>query len=63
MTKNVVGKSERKRSLERCRGRWDNNIKMYVKGIRCDDVDRFCLAQDSHQWLVLVKTVMNLPVT
>jgi hypothetical protein len=34
-TKNFIGKSERKRSLGRPRHKWENNIKMDTKEIRC----------------------------
>jgi hypothetical protein len=27
----MVGNSERKRPLGRCRGKWEDNIKMYLK--------------------------------
>jgi len=32
---------------------------MYVKELRCGDVDLIHLAQDRDQWRVLVHTVMN----
>jgi hypothetical protein len=42
---------------------WEDNIKMDLRRIRCDDVDWIVLAQDKDQWRALVNTVMNLRVS
>jgi len=42
----LVGESEGKRPLERLRRRWEDNIKMDVKVIVCENVDCIHLAQD-----------------
>jgi hypothetical protein len=54
----LMGKPEGKRSLERPRRRWVDNIKMDLREVGWDDwID---LAQDREQWRVLVNTKMNL---
>jgi hypothetical protein len=55
----LVVKPEIKRPLGRLRHRWDDNIKMYLEGIGCEDVDWTHLAQDRVHWLT-VPTIMNL---
>jgi hypothetical protein len=57
-----VGKPEGKRPLGRPRRKWVDKIKMDVREIGWDGVDRIKLAQDRDQWRALVKTVMNLRV-
>jgi hypothetical protein len=42
----LVGKPKRKIPLERPRSRWEDNIKMDVKEIRCEIVHRIHPAQD-----------------
>jgi hypothetical protein len=42
----LVGKPEWNRPLGRPRNRWENNIKMYLKEIRLEDVDCTHLAED-----------------
>jgi hypothetical protein len=50
----LVQKPERKRPLERTRRRGDDStIEMYLKEIRCEDVDWIHLAQDRVQFAVL----------
>jgi uncharacterized protein YecT (DUF1311 family) len=44
------------------RQRWENNIKMDLKGIRCEKVECFLMAHDMAQWRSLVNSVMNLRV-
>jgi hypothetical protein len=39
-----------------------NNIKMDLREIEWDGIDRIDLAQDRDQWSVLVNMVMNLQV-
>jgi hypothetical protein len=53
----LVEKPEVKRPLERPRPIWVDNIKMDLREIRMDGVDR---AQDRDQWRALVNTVRNL---
>jgi hypothetical protein len=58
----LLGKPEGKRSLERPIRRRVDNVKMDLRGIRCDGMDSIDLAQDRDQWRALVNTVMNLRV-
>jgi hypothetical protein len=58
----MVGKPEMKRPLDGPRRRWEDNIKMHLKGNRFGDVDWIHLAQDRDRWRSLVKTVMKLRV-
>jgi hypothetical protein len=59
----LVGRPESKRSLERPRRRWEDNIKMDLREIGIDGADWIQLIQDKVQWRVFVKTVMNLRVS
>jgi hypothetical protein len=58
----LVRKTERKRTLERPRRMWEDNIKIDPKEIGCAGMDLIGLAQDRDQWRALVNTVMNLRV-
>jgi hypothetical protein len=58
----LVGKPEGKIPLGRPRRRWVDNIKIDLREIGLDGVDRIELAQDRDQWRALVNTVMNLRV-
>jgi hypothetical protein len=51
-----------KRPLGRPSRRWVDNIKMDLREIGWDGVDRIDLAQDRDQWRALLNTVMNLRV-
>ena len=42
----LVGKPEGKRPLGRPRRRWENNIKMDLRGVGCGDIDWIELAQN-----------------
>jgi hypothetical protein len=42
----LVGKSEEKRPLGRCRHRWEDNIKMDLHEVECGGMDCMKLAQD-----------------
>jgi hypothetical protein len=42
--------------------RWDDNIKMDLREIRCEIVGRISVAQDRGQWQALVITVTKLLV-
>jgi hypothetical protein len=56
----LMGKQEGKRPLERPRRRWVDNIKINLREIGWDGVDRIDMAQDMDQWRALVKTVLSL---
>jgi hypothetical protein len=55
-----VGKPEEKRSLESPRPRWEDNIKMDLLEVGCEDMDWIELAQNRDRWRALVNTVMNI---
>jgi hypothetical protein len=59
----LVGKPEGKRPLGRPRCRCVDNIKIDLREIEWDGMDRIDLAQDRDQWRALVNTVMNLHVS
>jgi hypothetical protein len=56
----LVGTAERKRPLGRPRCRWEDNIKMDLRGIGWGGMDSIDLVQDRDQRRALVNTVMNL---
>jgi hypothetical protein len=56
------GWPEGKRSLVRPRRRWDDNIKMDLRGIGIDGANWIRLAQGMVQCWAFVSTVMNLRV-
>jgi hypothetical protein len=56
----LVGKPEEKRQLGRQKRRWVNNIKMALREIGWDGMDRIDPAQDRDQWRALVNTEINL---
>jgi hypothetical protein len=58
----LVGNPEGKRSLERPRRRWMDNIKIDLRKIGWNGADWIDLAQDRDQWRALVNAVMNLRV-
>jgi hypothetical protein len=53
------GKREEKIPLGRKRHGWENNIKMDLKEIDCEDVDWTQRAQDKDWWWALMNTVMS----
>jgi hypothetical protein len=57
-----VGKPEGKRPLGSPRRRWEDNIKMYLQEVGCENMDWIELAQDRDRWLALVNAVMNVRV-
>jgi hypothetical protein len=57
-----VGKTEGKMPLGGPRRRWEDNIKMDLREIRCGGMDRIDMTQDRALWRALVNTVMNLRV-
>jgi hypothetical protein len=58
----LVGRPEGKRSLGRCRRRWEDNIELDLREIGLDGANWIQLAQDRVQWRTFVSTVMNLRV-
>jgi hypothetical protein len=56
------GESQNKRTLERPRLRWVDNINMDLAGIEFDAMDLISLAQDKNHWRALVNIIMNLRV-
>ena len=58
----LVGKREVKGPLGRHRHRWEDNIKIDVKEVRCGGMDWIELAEDRDRWRSLVSAVMNLRV-
>jgi hypothetical protein len=56
----LVGKPELKRPLGRPRSRWEDNIKMELKEVRCGSMDWNGLAQDKDRWRAIVNAVINL---
>jgi hypothetical protein len=56
----LVAKPKGKSPLGRPRRRWVDNIKMDLREIGCDGVDRIDMAQDRDRWRDLVNTGMNL---
>jgi hypothetical protein len=56
----LVGKQAGKRSLGRCRRRWEDNIKMDLQDVGLGGMEWFAVAQDRDRWRVLVSAVMNL---
>ena len=57
-----MGKPEGKRALGRPRSRWEDNIKIGLKEVRCEGIDRIDMAQNRDGWRALVNAVMNLRV-
>jgi hypothetical protein len=57
-----LGKTERKRPLGRLRRRGEDNIKIDLQEVGCEDRDWIELAQDKNRWRALVTAVMNLRV-
>jgi hypothetical protein len=52
----LVGIPNGKRSLGRCRHRWEDNIEMDLQIVGCQG------AQDRNRWQALVNVVVNLHV-
>ena len=57
-----MGKPEGKRSLERPRRRWEDNIKMDLQEVGCGVMDWIELAQGRDRWRALVNAGMNFRV-
>jgi hypothetical protein len=58
----LVGKPEKKKPLGRPRHRWEDNIRIDIRGKVLEGVDWIHLAEDRDQWCALVNSVMNLEV-
>ena len=58
----LVGKPEGKRTLERPRHEWEDNIKMDLREVGCDPGEWIELDEDRDQRLAYVRAVMNLRV-
>jgi hypothetical protein len=59
--KSLVGKPEGKRPPGKCKRRWEDNIKVDIKLVECED-DWLYLAQFRDQWRAVVNTVTNLRI-
>jgi hypothetical protein len=59
---NLCGRPEGRRPLGRPRRRWEDNIKMDLRGIGFGVADWIHLAQVRDRWRALVNTVINLRV-
>ena len=59
----LVGKPEGKRLLGRPRLEWEDNNKMDLQEVGCEDMDRIDVPQDRDSRRALVNKVMNLRVT
>jgi hypothetical protein len=58
----LIGNPEGKRPLRRTTGRLVDNIKIDLRKIGWDGVDRIDMAQDRNQWRYLVTTLLNFRV-
>jgi hypothetical protein len=58
----LVGKPEGKRSLERPRYRWGDNIEMDLRELVWCGINWIDLVQDRDKWSPLVNTVMILRI-
>jgi hypothetical protein len=53
-------KSEKKRLLGRHRCRWEDNIRMNLKDVVWEDMDKFYVIQDGVQWRDLVHKTLEI---
>jgi hypothetical protein len=58
----LVGKPEWKRQLGRPRRRWENNVRMDLREMRWEIVDRIRLMEERDQRWVVVNMVMKFLV-
>jgi hypothetical protein len=58
----LIGKPEGKRPLGKPRRRWEDEIRMDLRGIGWGSVDWIQLAQGRDRWRVVVSTVMSIRV-
>jgi len=54
-----LGKPEGKGPVEKPRGRWEGNIKMYVMEVGWESVGWISLFQDRQEWRAAVNTIMD----
>jgi hypothetical protein len=59
----LMGKLDGKRPRRRSKRKREDNIKMDLREIRCDDMVWIRLTQDRDQWQAVVNTVMNFRVS
>lgn len=55
-----IGRRERKRQCCNHKIKWDDNIKVNLKEISCEDMDWIDLAQEIVQWQILMNTTIKL---
>jgi hypothetical protein len=58
----VLEKPDGKRPLERCRHRWEDNIKMDLRELEWSGMGWINIAQDRDHWQSLGNTVTHLRV-
>ena len=58
----LLGKPNAKRPSGKSTRRWENNIKMELREVSCDDGDWIDLDEDRDKWRTYVRAVMNLLV-
>jgi hypothetical protein len=58
----LVGKPKGKRPPGRPIHKWKDNIKIYLRELRCGGMNWNHTAQDTGPWRTLVNTVLNLRV-
>jgi len=58
----LVGKPEGKRTLERSRRKWENNIEIDLQKVGCGGLDWIDLAQDRDGWREIVNAIMNFRI-
>jgi len=58
----LVGKPEERRTLGRPRNIWEDNIKMDLHEVECEDIDWIDVDQDRDMWRARVNAVMKLQV-
>jgi hypothetical protein len=58
----LVGNAEGKSPLGRPRRRWEGGLKMDLREIGLEGVERIHLAQDRDRWRAVVNAMMNLRV-
>jgi hypothetical protein len=57
-----VGTSEGKKPLGRLRRRWEDNTKMDIQEVGCEDMDWIDLVQDRDRWRTVVNAGLNILV-
>jgi hypothetical protein len=58
--RSLVGKPEGKRSLERLRRGWEDNIKTDLQEVECGVMTWIDLTQNRDRWRALLNAVINL---